>query len=282
MVEQHTHSPSSAHEQHSDWVAIPATIHGTGSRIRSAMNTPGKKKDFSVWADIVWDRYAESIPRSVTHIEREKIPKFLEALQTGMSWKEAAEMVDFRSGDDVICPPTKMARIVMMSFLEGQPNGKDMLKSLETLHPEKMPASLVIHPQWKRTCEKQKDFGGRVRSMDTANAKLIGILRDNDNGITSCTVDSSISDAKLHQQALDKVVDALTKGELNIFDFSATQKAGLKVEPGSSQGKYLVCLHTHAESRIYGVYDTMSGSLTWRGLIDSHRKWTQFIKNFKA
>lgn len=253
----------------------------TGHKVFSVMTGPTTTKDFSVWADIFLDRYEDDLAHATSNYEREKIPLFLSALQERLSWAEATEIAHFRSRDEEMCPPCKKARIVVMHFLEHQSDGKDLLRALEALYPEMEAAPLNIHSSWEAECEQKNDFGGRVRSMMTADANLIEIKRDNDRNIPICTVSSGVSDAKLHQQALDKVVDALTKGELNIFEFSAAQKAGLKVEPGSSGGKYLLCLHTHSESRIYGVYDKKTGSIIWRGLIDSHRKWTQFIKQFK-
>jgi hypothetical protein len=259
---------------------LPHVADTSVRKMRSVMKGPAKK-DLSVWADRFSDRYGDALPGAVTRSEREKIPLFLSALQERMSWNDAAEFADFRSGDTTVCPPSKMARIVVMSFLESQTDGKDLLRQLEALHPESEPSPLVIHPSWEKECEQKHDFGGRVRSMVTDNADLIAITHDNDLNVPICKVSSSVSDAKLHQQALDKVTDALIKGDLNLFEFAAAQKAGIKVEPNASGGKYLLCLHTHSESRVYGVYDKKTGTITWRGLVDSHRKWTQFIKQFK-
>lgn len=212
--------------------------------------------------------------------EREKIPRFLEALQGGFSWADAAAAADFRSRDPATCSSGKKARIVLTSVLGHQPGGQNLLRALETLHPESVPSPLVIHPLWEEDCERRGDFAGRVRRMETAVPDLISIVRENDQQSVSAAVRASVPDAQLHQQALEKVTQVLLRGDLNIFRYSEAQRGGLKVEPRSVDGKYLLCLHTHAETRIYGVYDKTTGTITWRGIVESHRRWSQFIKQF--
>lgn len=280
MIDQHKESPQFINTPQGQ-TSVLDLAGKTGRRMRAAVQSRGTEKDLTVWADIFLDRYGKIIDKAPSEYERKKISQFLQALQSGLSWREAATIAEFRSEKPDICPPASKARIVMTSFLERQPDGKELLNSLQTLHPEYETAPIIIEPSWVAECERKGDFGGRVRSITTEKPGLIRPVFDNDRGILFCRVEGGTSNEELHQQSIDKVVGKLLEGKLNVLQFTEAQHAGLKVEPACANGKYLVCLHSHAETRIYGVYDKNTGTITWRGIID-HRKWSPFVKQFKG
>lgn len=163
------------------------------------------------------------------------------------------------------------ARTALNSFLNSNGgNGRILAREISRVALVNSPISQLNIPDTPGSSPN-----GQVRGI-RSNIGEVEIVRNNDTGEVSISISNRVPDAMIHNNLLQRTVTNLRAGR------SIHGMSELKVER-TVGNRSLVCIHGRTNSRIWGVYDSSTGILTWGGVIPHGRGpggWNAFIANW--
>ncbi len=234
--------------------ANPNRVVQTGNDARTVQNIANEIQNNSSIADALLQPGNERLLSLFTELANPS------SQTSGQHFANAARNAGFASPQD--------ARNALRTFLNehGAP-GRALRNDLLALAHQTEPA-----PHLDIASSGGSGPVSRVRST----TRDVEVVRNNDTGETSISISNRVSDAPIHNGLLQRIMTNLRAGR-GIHDLSSRE---IKVEK-TVGSRSLVCIHGRTNSRVYGVYDSSTNTLTWQGVAPDHNAWSTIINNFR-
>lgn len=211
----------------------------------------------------------------------------------GLSLVDAAEQAGIIGfpGDNPALPPISRARAILREAIEKFCTNNNVtnfsavdrrMSEFEKLCPYRNYVIACTVPASEHTFEHRERNKGYCTKMSSEIAELTLEQDTLDPRAMRGRVASTVSKADYHQNALGYALKGLKDGEISMSDLKKLEYYGMRLEPAYNKRRntHLVCLHVLTDTRIYGDFNPATGELIWKGIIDTHKKWSTFIQNY--
>ena len=211
-----------------------------------------------------------------TNNDHARIAQILWGLETGLTLNEAANRsVGIISGLGGSGITASQARTLLTEFFRSN-RANPYANALERLAPE-----------WSNRTEipifasPTASPDGRVLRMGSRIGE-IEIRVNNDTGQTLIEVAGGTPNRGIHNTHLQEALRNMNSGMplIGRTGVPTIPERQIKIEI-TIGSRSLVCIHGRTSDRIYGIYDTSTGVLTWTGHAPNHAAWSRVIRDFR-